>query len=143
MNLVDTILNMIAGLVDSIGLSILAYGTGGSGASVGIDYVAFADTISPIFKTFAYSLCILLVGINIMESAVQSELFSLRGGIKVGARLFLAKIWIDISVEICKFIVNVACELTTNVVGAATGGTLAGMPEINFGEMCSPRPEYR
>ncbi len=38
LNLVDTILNMIVGMVDSIGLSIAAYGTGASGASLGIDY---------------------------------------------------------------------------------------------------------
>ena len=74
----------------------------------GYDYEAVADNmVSNVFKTIAYSLIIILVGVNAFESAVRYEMFTMRGGVMLLARLVFAKVWVDLSVVICKAIVGI------------------------------------
>ena len=74
----------------------------------GYDYEAVADNmVSNVFRTIAYSLIIILVGVNAFESAVRYEMFTMRGGVMLLARLVFAKVWVDISVVICKAIVGI------------------------------------
>ena len=76
----------------------------------GFDYNAIADKIFPLFRTFAYALIIIFAGVNALETALQYEMFTLRGGVKILARLTFAKIWVDISLIVCRGIVAIATD---------------------------------
>ena len=76
----------------------------------GFDYNAVADTIFPLFRTFAYALIIIFAGVNALETAIQYEMFTMRGGVKILARLTFAKIWVDISLIVCRGIVAIAMD---------------------------------
>ena len=75
-----------------------------------------ADSISGVTKTFAYAIAVILFGVNITTTALQNEILTLRGGIKVFARVILVKIWIDLAI------------LTTL---SASGGSVFGNSSIN------------
>ena len=76
----------------------------------GFDYNSVADTIFPLFKIFAYALIIIFAGVNALETALQYEMFTMRGGVKILARLTFAKIWVDISLIVCRGIVAIATD---------------------------------
>ena len=76
----------------------------------GFDYNAVADKIFPLFRTFAYALIIIFAGVNALETALQYEMFTMRGGVKILARLTFAKIWVDISLIVCRGIVAIATD---------------------------------
>ena len=76
----------------------------------GFDYNIVADKIFPLFRTFAYALIIIFAGVNALETALQYEMFTMRGGVRILARLIFAKIWVDISLVVCRGIVAIATE---------------------------------
>ena len=78
--------------------------------SFGFDFNTVADNIFPIFKVIAYSIIIILAGVNALESALQYEMFTMRGGVKILARLVFAKIWVDLSLTICRLLVTLTTE---------------------------------
>ena len=85
----------------------------------GFDYNSVADIIFPLFKIFAYALIIIFASVNALETALQYEMFTImRGGVKILARLTFAKIWVDISLIVCRGIVakDVVIELYHNSV---------------------------
>lgn len=85
----------------------------------GFDIKGFVDTYSPIFMIFANALLVLLFGVNVISSAVQYELFTLKGAARTLGHLFLAKVWIDLSCTICLAVIDIAGELLTQVIGTA------------------------
>ena len=94
-----------------------------SSAMYGFDYNAVADKIFPLFKTFAYALIIIFAGVNALETALQYEMFTMRGGVKILARLTFAKVWVDISFIVCRGIVAISIDwlgqitsLTSNIL---------------------------
>lgn len=94
-------------------------------AMYGINYMTFASAYEPIFRAFAYAFCLLFIGVNIMESALQYELFSMKGALKIAARLLLAKIWIDLSVTICGYIIEIGASMTREVLKGVGADSLA------------------
>ena len=101
-------------------INFLGMLTGRNTASVamfaGFDYNQIAQDIYPIFKTIGYSLIVLLVGVNAIESAFQYELMTLRGGMKICIRLLFAKIFVDLSITICQYIVKIGTEWTNDIL---------------------------
>ena len=77
------------------------------------------NTINPIFKTIAYSLIVLLVGVNAIESAFQYELMTLRGGMKICVRLLFAKIFVDLAVPICQAILSISLGWMNEVISVS------------------------
>lgn len=75
----------------------------------------FIDDYTPYFKSFGYLMVVLLFGLNLINSAVQLELTDIKGVLKILGGLLLAKIWIDLSTDICiaiiKFISDVSMQL--------------------------------
>lgn len=111
--LLSVITDTFKSLADSSVTSTVMYG---------FDYNAIADKIFPLFRTFAYALIIIFAGVNALETALQYEMFTMRGGVKILARLTFAKIWVDISLVVCRGIVAIATEwlnqittLTSNI----------------------------
>ena len=85
----------------------------------GFDVKGFVDEYSPIFIIFANAMLILLFGVNILSTALQYELFTLKGAVRTLAHFFFSKIWIDLSCQICLLAVGVAREMLTSVIGKA------------------------
>ena len=85
----------------------------------GFDIQKFVADYSPIFIIFANAMLILLFGVNILSTALQYELFTLKGAVRTLAHFFFSKIWIDLSCQICLLAVGVAREMLTSVIGKA------------------------
>jgi len=69
-----------------------------------------------LFKIFAYALIIIFAGVNALETALQYEMFTMRGGVKILERLTFAKIWVDISLIVCRGIVAIATDWLGQII---------------------------
>ena len=94
----------------------------------GFDIQGFVDEYSPIFLIFANALLILLFGVNVLSTAVQYELFTLKGAVRTLAQFFFSKIWIDLSCYICILAIGVAREMLTSVISKSN----SILENINF-----------
>jgi hypothetical protein len=117
--------NITNRLWELVGNAMIAFGGTRDDISLsyGItDFETFAhrEPWRSIFVTFAYSLVILFFGVNLIETTLQYELFTAKGAVKVVGRLFLAKIWVDLSTTICLAILGVANELLNQIILTAT-----------------------
>lgn len=83
----------------------------------GFNFMTAAETIYPIFQMIGYSLIVLFTGINALESAIQYEMFTMRGGVRILARLFFAKVRVDLSLTICKAIIEISVGWLTSILG--------------------------
>lgn len=89
------------------------------------DLEGFVNEFSRIFVIFATSLIVVLFGINIIKTALEYELFTLKGAVKVFARLILAEIWIQLSTKICIMVVKIFNELMNSIIHyIVSSGTL-------------------
>lgn len=66
-----------------------------------------------------------MFGINVSRSALQFELMETKGVFKIFARVLLIKIWIDLSITICIYIINIISSLTKQIVSEFTYNTFA------------------
>ena len=104
----DSVLFLFKSMVGGIS-ELFKYAVGeGNSIFYSFDYNEVADFIFPLFKTFAYALIIIFAGVNALETALQYEMFTLKGGVKILGRLVLAKVWVDISLLVCRAIVSIA-----------------------------------
>lgn len=88
-----------------------------------------ANMFASIFKTLAYAVAVILFGVNITTTSLQNEILTLRGGIKVFARVILVKIWIDLAIPICIYVINIFNGITSQIMTqysvSGTGNVLA------------------
>lgn len=116
-SLLDSAINFTNSLWGIVGASLF----GDSAFNLGIDnYESAIASYGYIFRLFAYSLVVLLFGINVIENALKYELFTTKGAVSVLGRLLFAKVWIDLSTTICLAIIRLttglAVQLTTTSV---------------------------
>lgn len=123
MNMVANSSSLVNVLWSSLGGVILDFGSGNGSSSnvLGIAVSSYsiqqtADTLSAIFKTFAYAVAVILFGVNITTTSLQNEILTLRGGIKVFARILLVKFWIDLAIPICIYVLNIFNSLTNQIM---------------------------
>ncbi len=112
-------------------ISDVGFGSGNTNTFLGIStssasIQAIANTVSSVTKTFAYAVAVILFGINITTTALQNEILTLRGGIKVFARVILVKIWIDLAIPICIYVLNLVNSLAGQLLRtiSASGGNV-------------------
>lgn len=138
----DWIMSALKTMVDWVGMCIANAGVSGititnpsigGSFKLGVDYVAFAEEFSPIFQLVAYSLCVIFFGIGLIESGSQGDLFTIKGGIKAAVGLLLSKIWVDISITVCKFIVSISCDIVLKIFAKSING-FTNFPAVNIGE---------
>lgn len=115
--------NLVNFLWSGLRVIITSFGTGDGSASnvLGISFSTYsmkqtADAISGVIKTFAYAIAVVLFGVNVTTTALQNEILTLRGGIKVFARVILVKIWIDLAIPICIYSLNIINKLAINIL---------------------------
>lgn len=78
--------------------------------------VANMPAIQAIFKTFAYTLCLLFIGINMISTTFRYEIFTYKGGAKILGQILLAKIWVDLSYKVCEWILAINNEIVNKIV---------------------------
>ena len=110
-----------------LGNMIKTLGTGSTNTSslLGISWTSadienVANSVAGVVKTFAYAIACILFGINVTSTALQYELLTLRGGIKVFVRVIFTKIWIDLAIPICIYILNLINYLAQQILGLFT-----------------------
>lgn len=86
------------------------------------------NTILPVIKTFAYAIAVILFGINITQTSLQYEILTLRGGIKVFARILLVKVWIDLSVPVLMFALGLINNLSQQILNTLLNNSVTGFP---------------
>lgn len=95
------------------------------------DIQGFVDTFAGargVITIFASSLIVLFFAVNLLESTVQYQLFTLKGAANVFGRLLLAETWVNLSVQICMMIIQIFNELTASFVSAiGSSGLLDNM----------------
>lgn len=99
------------GIINTIGTFIKA----GIDSPWGFDLKGFINLFSPFFKTIGYGILVLLFGINLIHSATQMELLDYKGVIKILAGLLLAKLWVDLSTDICIAIIDTCTDIASSV----------------------------
>ena len=111
-------------------VSDIGFGSGTTNRFLGITTSSesirtIADSISGVTKTFA--------GVNITTTALQNEILTLRGGIKVFARVILVKIWIDLAIPICMYALGIVNSLARQILTtlSSSGGSVFGNSSIN------------
>ena len=77
--------------------------------------ISFSD-VGGVINIFATSLLVLLWGVNLLNSALQYELFTLKGFAKSMGYLMLSKIWVDLSITVCYYIYQICHDLLGNIV---------------------------
>ena len=119
-------------------VSDIGFGSGTTNRFLGITTSSesirtIADSISGVTKTFAYAIAVILFGVNITTTALQNEILTLRGGIKVFARVILVKIWIDLAIPICMYTLGIVNSLARQVLTtlSSSSGSVFGNSSIN------------
>lgn len=70
-----------------------------------IDIMEQAHKFEVIFKPMAYSICLLFIGLNILNTAIKYEIMTFKGGASIVVRTLFAKVWVDLSYKICEWII--------------------------------------
>lgn len=92
----------------------------------------FVEQFSQIFVVFASSLLVILFGVNIIKTAVEYELFTMRGAVKIFARLLLAELWIQLSTKMCVLIIKIFNELMAKLITAVDTSGLLKTTNLKF-----------
>lgn len=103
--------------------------TGGStitfaGHDIGASFDTFIDSAVVVTKAFGYGIAIICFGIGFTNEAVAFELGTERGWLKVFGQLLLAKIWVDVSVNICRGVYNIILSIASQIMSITPGVTL-------------------
>ncbi len=103
--------------------------TGGStitfaGHDIGASFDTFIDSAVVVTKAFGYGIAIICFGIGFTNEAVAFELSTERGWFKVLGQLLLAKIWVDVSVDICRGVYNIILSIASQIMSITPGVTL-------------------
>ena len=110
-------------------ISDVGFGSGNTNRFLGISTSSdsirtIADSVAGVTKTFAYAIAVILFGVNITTTALQNEILTLRGGIKVFARVILVKIWIDLAIPICMYTLGIVNSLARQVLTTLSSGNV-------------------
>ena len=129
--------NNAAAFEDSLIKSIGGWFSSFSGVNIdtgtfSFNMESFVNQFSQIFVIFASSLLVLLFGINIIKTAIEYQLFTLKGAVTLFGRLFLAEVWIQLSTKICLMIVKIFNELMGSIIAALNVSGLLKTSSITF-----------
>ncbi|MEE1281330.1 MAG: type IV secretion system protein, partial [Acutalibacteraceae bacterium] len=90
-----------------------------SGHDIGTSFDTFVDSAVVVTKAFGYGIAVICFGIGFTNEAVAFELGTERGWLKVFGQLLLAKIWVDVSVNMCRGIYNIVRSIASQIMGVA------------------------
>lgn len=105
----------ITGATSATGGSTITFG----GHDIGASFDTFVDSAVVVTKAFGYGIAVICFGIGFTNEAVAFELSTERGWFKVLGQLLLAKIWVDVSVNICRGIYSIILSLASQIMSVA------------------------
>lgn len=121
----NSIFNLVGKCWKYLGTLLKTWGTGSSSTSnfLGIGWTtnsmkSIANSVSGITKTFAYCIAIILFGLNLQNTMLQFEITTLKGVLKIFAGLLIGKVWIDVSINVCAYILNIVNSLNKQIFSA-------------------------
>lgn len=107
-----------------LGRTLKSFGTGN--AKKGSNFLAIswgtasmkklANVIAPVTKAFAYCLIVILFGLNMTNTMLQFDFTSLKGVLRVFGTLLIAKIWVDLSVTVCGYIISTVNSMNSQIM---------------------------
>ncbi len=115
---------------EDIGTSIKDFGT--NNGMLPVDAFSTARTFEGVFKTLAYSICVLFFGLNILNTTIKYELFTFKGSMGVTMRVLFAKIWIDLSYKICEWIIELNDSIVSAIFNISGNSMFIKLPEIEY-----------
>lgn len=133
-----TEINNAVAFENSVIKSVEGWFTSFSGTNVSVNTFSFnvedfVNEFSQIFVIFASALLVILFGVNIIKTALEYQLFTLKGAISVFGRLILAEIWIQLSTKICIMVVKIFNELMASIIASINAsGLLKITTQFNF-----------
>ncbi len=96
-----------------------------------LDVKSYANnTINSIFRIFGYSLVLLFFAMNLIESTIKYEIFTLKGGLMTLGRLMVSKIFIDLSGTICLYLIDISGNLANQILESGTENFELIVPNI-------------
>lgn len=110
----------ITGASSATGSSTITF----AGHDIGASFDSFINSAVIVTKAFGYGIAVICFGIGFTNEAVAFELGTERGWLKVFGQLLLAKIWIDVSIDICRGIYNIILSLASQIMSVTPGVTL-------------------
>lgn len=141
----NDLFNVFNSLWNGLGNMIKIFGTGQSSTSsiLGISWTSndienISNTVSGVVKTFAYAVAVILFGINVTTTALQYELLTLRGGIRIFVRVLLVKFWIDLAIKICLYVLNIINGLVVSIFELFTINSVFIFGENSLGYVYTP-----
>lgn len=107
----------------------------GTKYKITLDAGSYTD-IQNIFKTFGYSLVLVLFAVSLIESSIKYEIFTLKGGAMVFGRIMISKVIIDMSVTVCTKIIEESGSLSSQILKLSNAKSLLEFkePVINITE---------
>lgn len=118
-----------------LGKALASFGTGSSRADkfLGMSWgtnsmTVIADAIAPVTKAFAYCLIVVLFGLNLQNTMLQFEVMTPQGILKVFGSLLIAKVWVDVSINVCAGILSIVNSMNSQIFSrlvADSRGTFA------------------
>lgn len=91
-----------------------------AGHDLSATFSDFVDTATQVTKVFGYGIAVICFGIGLTNEATAFELSTERGWFKVFGQLLLAKIWVDVSVGICRGIYAIIQGITVQLIDFTT-----------------------
>ena len=107
-------------------------GTNVSTGTFNFNMEDFVNQFSQIFVIFASSLLVILFGVNIIKTALEYQLFTLKGAVTIFGRLILAEIWIQLSTKICVMVVKIFNELMASILSAINASGMLKSASVSF-----------
>ncbi len=98
-----------------------------------IDATSYSrGSLFDIFKIFGYSLVLVFFAVNLIETTIKYEIFTLRGAVNIFGRLIVSKIIIDMSGKVCVAIIKANSHLTSQILGDNIRNINLNAPHINL-----------
>lgn len=88
------------------------------------------STFYGIFVTIGYSLVLVFFAANLIESTIKYEIFTLKGGVQIFGRLIVSKVIIDLSGQICVYILNICNYISKDILKNASDILSFELPNI-------------
>lgn len=118
--------NIPEGLWDFLGTSISNSASSDSsmfGLSLSTINTA-AENMLPYINVLAYLILIIGFGISLSHSSLESQLTTPRGAVRIFIELGIAKLWVDLSLRLCLWVIKLINSIASQAVSSLTETTI-------------------
>ncbi len=144
---VSALMNVVNKLWTYLGSTLKTWGTNSSNTSFDSNFfgmtwttssmASVANAVSAVTKSFAYCLLVVLFGLNMTDMALKFDMVSVEGAVRVIGGLLLGKVWVDVSINVCRYILDIINSMNLQLfkrLSADADGTLKLLHTINVNQ---------